>query len=101
MVAGPEGLSQGLWRNRWIGLSFKTWGTASSNVGDDHLNDLELDARLRSRPSLGQLPRVWGEPPCSLFLLDEAAHALPSVAIYTSNKGVILEIHNLTANKST
>jgi hypothetical protein len=32
-----------MWSNRSVDLISKIWGTASSNVADKNLNDLELD----------------------------------------------------------
>lgn len=90
-------LSQGRCGERWISLSFKTWGTASSNVGDNILNVLELDIRLRSRPTFGQLPSVWVTMSL-LLLVDEEARALPSRGYRPTDMGVILEIHQSTIN---
>ena len=42
-------------RAEWISQSLKIWGIASSNVGDDNLNDPRLDTRSWGRPTLGRL----------------------------------------------
>jgi hypothetical protein len=61
-----------VWRTRSIDLIFEIWGTASSNVAESNLNDLELDLRARIRPMLGQLPSLQDALPL-LFLEDEGS----------------------------
>lgn len=79
----------------------KTWGTASSNVGDDHVNDLELDAPTPKLTPVGSAAECLGCAALFLFLVVKAAYASPSVATYTSNREGILGIHTSKANKPT
>jgi hypothetical protein len=57
-----------VWSNRSIDLISDIWGTASSNVADNKLNDLELDIRTRSRSTV--YARSAAEPMgCTAFTI--------------------------------
>lgn len=77
--------------NQVESLSFKIWGTASSNVGDDNLNDLDLELIPHSLVN----PRSVSCRACGVDGLYYTEYC-QGMFIEPSNMGV-MQIHNSTA----